>query len=95
MGTVNVFNPIGRVAAFGGDVHQIGERLGVLTGKTIGFIDAMKPNADRFLKEIEEILRSGHSLRETHTVRKNLTPNMAIAHELDPSVEGAIVAWGD
>jgi hypothetical protein len=77
------------------DTRQIGERLGSLTSKFLGFIDDMKPNAGAFLRFIEELMKEEHRLRDVQTVRKNLTPNMAIAHELDETVQGAVVAWGD
>ncbi len=95
MSQVVLYNPVGEIDAVGQDTGQIGERLGSLANKVIGFIDDMKPNAGPFLKFIEELMIADHPIPATHTVRKNVTPNMAIAHDLDSSVQGAVVAWGD
>ncbi|MCZ6843504.1 MAG: hypothetical protein O7G32_11825 [SAR324 cluster bacterium] len=95
MSQVVLYNPVGEIDAAGRDAGQAGERLGLLANKVIGFIDDMKPNAGQFLKIIEELMKADHPIPATHTVRKKLTPNMAIAHDLDSSVQGAVVAWGD
>jgi len=94
MGRVTLYDPTGVVAAAPGPARA-GERLGTLADRFVGFIDAMKPNAGPFLRLIEERMRAEFTLRGTHTVRKHLTPNMAIAHALDPAAQGAVVAWGD
>lgn len=95
MTLTTVYNPIGEVEPPEVSEGQIGERLGTLADKVVGFIDAMKPNAGAFLNLIEELIKAEYAVAATHTVRKTLTPNMAIAHDLDTSVQGVVVAWGD
>lgn len=95
MSMTQVYNPVGRPFRQDDGLHQIGERLGTLNGKMIGFIDDMKPNAGLFLNYVEQLMKEKHLIPSTQTVRKNVTPNMAIAHELDEGVKGAVVAWGD
>ena len=95
MTQITVYNPVGEVEPPAQSEHQIGERLGSLADKVIGFIDDMKPNAGAFLKLIEQSIKEDYPVSATHTVRKTLTSTMAIAHELDSSVQGAVVAWGD
>ena len=93
METVRVHNPIGRSSS--GQSQLIGARLGTLAGKVIGYIDDMKPNAGLFLSYIEEMMRAEFRPSSTFTVKKTLTSCMAIANELDESVEAAVIAWGD
>ena len=50
---------------------NVARRLETLTGKSIGFIDNIKPNAGLFIQDIEEMLRADYAGIETHTVRKN------------------------
>ena len=95
MSQVVLYNPVGEIDSAGQHPGQIGERLGSLADKVIGFIDDMKPNAGSFLNIIEELMKSDYPIPKSHTVRKNMTPNMAIAHDLDSSVQGAVIAWGD
>lgn len=95
MSVMHVYNPVGKPFNSGDKKHRTSERLGSLNGKMIGFIDAMKPNAGLFLKFLEGLIKAQNLIPSTDTVRKNITPNMAMAHELDPSVEGVVVAWGD
>lgn len=93
---VRVYNPIGKVFEPEQDAGlTTANRPASLNGNVLGFIDDMKPNAGAFLKFIEGFAKSDHLIPSTHTVRKYLTPNMAIAHELDPSVSAVVVAWGD
>jgi hypothetical protein len=70
-------------------------RLDTLEGKSIGFIDNIKPNAGLFLRYIEEMIRADYPSVQTHTVRKDFTPNQLIADRLDGKVQGVINAWGD
>ena len=96
MAIVRVFNPIGKVCEPQPDAGQTTvKRPASLNGSVLGFVDAMKPNAGMFLKFIEGFAKSDYLIPSTYTVRKYLTPNMAIAHELDPSVSAVVVAWGD
>lgn len=95
MTQITVYNPVGEVETLAQSERQIGERLGSLANKVIGFIDDMKPNAGTFLKLIEQSIKEEYPVSATHTVRKTLTSNMAAAQDLDSSVQGAVVAWGD
>lgn len=96
MAIVRVYNPIGKVCEPEQDAGQTTvNRPASLNGNVLGFIDDMKPNAGTFLKFIEGFAKSDYLIPSTHTVRKYLTPNMGIAHELDPSVSAVVVAWGD
>jgi hypothetical protein len=95
MSVTHIYNPVGRPFDPSDRLHQIGERLGSLQGKRLGFIDDMKPNAGMFLRFVEQLIKAKYLIPPTQTVRKNVTPNMAIAHELDPAINGVVVAWGD
>lgn len=96
MAIVSVYNPIGDVFTPEQEKGQTAAtRPASLNGKVLGFIDDMKPNAGPFLKFIEGFAKRDYLIPSTHTVRKYVTPNMAIAHELDPSVAAVVVAWGD
>ena len=96
MATVKVYTPIGEVESTDDRIASVKSgQLETLSGKSVGFIDDMKPNAGVFLENIEALMKKDFELPATHTVRKYVTPNMAIAHELDPSVEAVVVAWGD
>jgi len=96
MPIVKVYNPIGNVFESEKEArHTVVTRSASLNGKILGLIDDMKPNAGAFLKFIEGFMKNDYLISSTHTARKYLTTNMAIAHELDPSVEAVVVAWGD
>ena len=89
---INLVNPVGqrevtRVA--------LARRLDSLEGKSIGFIDNIKPNANLFIQYVEEMMRADYPGIATHTVRKNFTSSKLIAHELDGRVEALVNAWGD
>ena len=92
MRTISVLNPIGdtTIATF-----ALAARLDSLNGKRIGLIDNMKPNAGLFLDKLAELIRTRFENVEFIKVRKKLTTNSAIAHELDGKVDGVINAWGD
>ena len=66
-----------------------------LNGKSIGFIDNIKPNAGLFIQYIEEMMRADYAGIETRTVRKNFTSSKLIAHQLDGKVQALVNAWGD
>ena len=70
-------------------------RLDTLAGKSIGFIDNMKPNANLFVQYIEEMIRAEYPDVKTHTVRKNFTSSKLIANELEGKVDALVNAWGD
>jgi hypothetical protein len=90
--TVRIVNPVGQRAAVR---VALARRLETLNGKSIGFIDNIKPNAGLFIQYIEEMLRADFSGLTTHTVRKNFTSSKLIANELDGKVQALVNAWGD
>ena len=85
-------NPVGQRAVARATLAR---RLATLDGKSIGFIDNIKPNAGLFIQYIEEMIRANYTGVETHTVRKNFTSSKLIAHELDGKVHALVNAWGD
>lgn len=90
--TVRIVNPVGQRAAVR---VALARRLETLNGKSIGFIDNIKPNAGLFIQYIEEMLRADFSGLTTHTVRKNFTSSKLIANELEGKVQALVNAWGD
>lgn len=74
---------------------MLARRLDTLSGKSIGFIDNMKPNANLFVQYIEEMIRTDHPDVQTHTVRKNYTSSKLIADQLEGKVDCLVNAWGD
>lgn len=89
---VTLINPVGDC-----DVTRasLARRLESLQGKSIGFIDNIKPNAGLFLRYIEQMIRSDYAGVQTHTVRKNFTPNVLIADKLFGKADAVVNAWGD
>jgi hypothetical protein len=87
-----LINPIGERK---GARVALAHRLDSIQGKSIGLIDNIKPNAGLFLRYIEQMIRADYPDVQTHTVRKNFTPNMLIADKLDGNVHGVVNAWGD
>lgn len=90
--TVRIVNPVGQRAA---ERIALARRLETLNGKSIGFIDNIKPNAGLFIQNIEAMLRAEFSGITTHTVRKNFTSSKLIANELEGKVQALVNAWGD
>ena len=90
--TTRIVNPVGVRAA---ERIALARRLETLNGKSIGFIDNIKPNAGLFIQYIEEMLRADYSDVRTHTVRKNFTSSKLIANELEGKVQALVNAWGD
>jgi hypothetical protein len=90
--TVSLVNPVGQR---GVERATLARRLATLDGKSIGFIDNIKPNAGLFIQYIEEMLRADYAGIETHIVRKNFTSSKLIADELDGRVDALVNAWGD
>jgi hypothetical protein len=90
--TVRIVNPIGIRAA---EHVSLARRLETLNGKSIGFIDNIKPNAGLFIGYIEDMIRADYSGVQTHTVRKNFTSSKLIANELEGKVQALVNAWGD
>ena len=89
---VRLVNPVGQC-----DLEQsvLAPRRGPLDGKSIGFIDNMKPNVQPFLQQIEEMMRAQYPGIRTQTVRKNFTSSKLIANELEGKVDYLVNAWGD
>jgi hypothetical protein len=90
--TVTLVNPVGQR---GVERATLARRLATLDGKSIGFIDNIKPNAGLFIQHIEEMLRAQYPGVKTQTVRKNFTSSKLIANELEGKVEALVNAWGD
>jgi hypothetical protein len=53
--TIRIVNPVGQRAA---ERIALARRLATLNGKSIGFIDNIKPNAGLFIQYIEDLLRT-------------------------------------
>lgn len=90
--TIRIVNPVGQRAVAR---MTLARRLETLNGKSIGFIDNIKPNAGLFIQHIEAMMRSDYSGLQTHIVRKNFTSSKLIANELDGKVQALVNAWGD
>ena len=90
--TVRLVSPVGERAAA---PVTLAPRLGSLAGKSIGFIDNMKPNANLFVQYLEEMIRADHPDVRTQTVRKNFTSSRLIADQLDGKIDALVNAWGD
>lgn len=90
--TIRIVNPVGQRAAVRA---TLAKRHSTLDGKSIGFIDNIKPNAGLFIQYIEEMLRAEYPGVQTQTVRKNFTSSKLIANELEGKVEALVNAWGD
>jgi hypothetical protein len=89
---VKLVNPVGQRAAA---PVTLAPRLATLNGKSIGFIDNMKPNANLFVQYIEEMIRAEYPDVRTQTVRKNYTSSRLIADQLEGKVDCLVNAWGD
>ncbi len=90
--TIRIVNPIGQRAA---ERMALARRLPSLNGKSIGFIDNIKPNAGLFIQYIDEMIRADYSGVKTQLVRKNFTSSKLIANELEGKVDALVNAWGD
>jgi hypothetical protein len=90
--TVRIISPIGQRAT---RRIALARRLETLDGKSIGFIDNIKPNAGLFIQNIEQMLRADFKGLQTHIVRKNFTSSKLIANELEGKVQALVNAWGD
>ena len=90
--TVKLVNPVGQRAV---ERVTLARRLDSLHGKSIGFIDNMKPNANLFIQYIEEMMRADYTGVRTYSVRKNYTSSRLIADQLDGKVQCLVNAWGD
>ncbi len=90
--TIRIVSPIGQRAV---ERMALARRLDTLNGKSIGFIDNIKPNAGLFIQHIEAMIRADYPGVQTHTVRKNFTSSKLIANELEGKVDALVNAWGD
>ena len=90
--TEKLVSPVGQRAT---GRAALAPRLNTLNGKSIGFIDNIKPNANLFIQYVEEMMRAEYQGLQTHTVRKNFTSSKLIAHELEGKVQALVNAWGD
>ena len=89
---VRLVNPVGQCDL---GQNKLALRRGPLDGKSIGFIDNMKPNVQPFLQHIEAMMRAQYPDIRTQTVRKNFTSSKLIANELEGKVDYLVNAWGD
>ena len=89
---VRLINPVGLRER---SQLTLSPRLESLEGKSIGFIDNIKPNAGLFLSYIEEMIQANYSGIQFRTVRKNYTSSRLIADQLCGKVHGVVNAWGD
>jgi hypothetical protein len=89
---VRIINPLGEPEAVRATLAR---RLKSLEGKSIGFIDNIKPNAGLFLGYVEEMIRADYPGVTVHKVRKNFTSSKLIADQLEDKVEAVVNAWGD
>jgi len=89
---VRIINPLGEPETIRATLAQ---RLKSLDGKSIGFIDNIKPNAGLFLEYVEELIRADYPGVTVHKVRKNFTSSKLIADQLEGKVEALVNAWGD
>ena len=89
---VTLINPVGQCET---RAAALAPRRGPLDGKSIGFIDNMKPNVQPFLQHIERMMRAQYPGIRTSTVRKNFTSSKLIANELEGKVDYLVNAWGD
>ncbi len=90
--TTRIVSPIGQRAV---ERMALARRLDTLNGKSIGFIDNIKPNAGLFIQHTEDMMRADYKDVQTHTVRKNFTSSKLIANELEGKVQALVNAWGD
>ena len=90
--TVKLVSPVGERAPA---PVTLAPRLTSLAGKSIGFIDNMKPNANLFVQYIEEMMRADYPDVRTQTVRKNFTSSKLIADQLEGKIDALVNAWGD
>ena len=91
-GIAQLINPVGWRHV---EQPTLARRLSSLEGKSIGFIDNHKPNADHFLGYIRQMICAEYPGVTTHTVRKNASACYLIANELQGKVDAVVNAWGD
>lgn len=89
-----VLDPRGDVTV---DARSPADRLESLEGKTVGFLDNAKTNADIFLDEVSEVLSEEYGVEETIHRRKSNTaiPADSIATYLNDHCDAVVNAYGD
>ena len=89
-----ILDPRGTVRV---EARPLAERVDSLEGKTIGFLDNAKTNADHFLDEVARIFEAEFGVEETLHRRKSNTaiPADAIATYLDEECDAVVNAYGD
>lgn len=89
-----ILSPVGEVRT---DDRSIAPRLESLEGKTIGFLDNAKTNADVFLDEVSRILTEEYGVEETiHRSKDNTAiPAGNIASYLATHCDAVVNAYGD
>lgn len=89
-----ILDPRGEVTV---ETNRITDRLAELSGKTIGFLDNAKTNADVFLDEIATVLTEEFGVEETIHRRKSNTaiPADSIAAYLHEHCDAIVNAYGD
>lgn len=92
--TEPLLDPRGNVSV---DTHPLAARIESLEGKTIGFLDNAKTNADIFLDEVARVFREEYDVEETIHRRKSNTaiPADSIATYLDDQCDAVVNAYGD
>jgi hypothetical protein len=90
--SIRLINPVGLRER---SQLTLAPRLESLEGKTVGFIDNIKPNAGLFLSYIEKMIRTDHPGIQVCSVRKDFTSSRLIADQLIERVDCVVNAWGD
>ena len=91
-----LIDPIGKSAEAPSRLSQ--RRFSDLDGKTIGLLDNGKPNANRVLDAIAELLQERYQVKEIIRLRKNnvsAPAPQAIMEELAEKADVVIVGVGD
>jgi hypothetical protein len=90
----DILDPCGEVTT---DGRPISNRLNTLNGKTIGFLDNSKSNADILLDEVAAVLSEEYDVAETIHRRKDKSPipASAIADQLAAQCDAVVNAYGD
>lgn len=92
--TVTILDPEGVVSV---DAKPLADRVNTLEGKTVGFLDNAKANADVFLEEVSRILTEEYGVAETIHRGKSTTaiPADSIAEYLHDTCDAVVNAYGD
>jgi len=79
------------------ETQPLAERVSSLEGKTVGFLDNTKTNADIFLQQVDSVLVKEYGVERTVHRRKSNTaiPADAIATYLHETCDVVVNAYGD